>query len=366
MKGITVRNNHIQITLSFNNRKYSKTLRISPSTSNLKYAQRQREAWLHELTLGSTPEAFQKKESLLISSLLTEWLKEKENDVKASTYDDYRKSVSLLKIHFGSFNVADLKITDIKNFCNNSDAGAKRLNNLLSPLRQVLQEAVDGDDHASLTRNILKGWACKKKNGEYLKRINPFNIDEQRAILSVLTGQSKNLIQFAFWTGLRTSEYIALKWSDVNFDNRTVNIVRARTQAGKVAEVPKTSAGERTIKLLDHAYSALLAQKEFTFDLNEEIFHHPKYNIPWKGDQQIRKTLWIPAIKEAGVLYRNPYQTRHTYASMMLSAGEHPMWVATQMGHADWRMIGKIYGKWMPDAMPKSGQKAEAVFGIKS
>ncbi|WP_316867790.1 site-specific integrase [Ralstonia mannitolilytica] len=33
--------------------------------------------------------------------------------------------------------------------------------------------------------------------------------------------------------------------------------------------------------------------------------------------------------------YRKPYQTRHTYASMMLSAGEYLMWVARQMGHAN-------------------------------
>jgi len=36
------------------------------------------------------------------------------------------------------------------------------------------------------------------------------------------------------------------------------------------------------------------------------------------------------------------------------------------MGHTDWTMIGKKYGKWMPDAMPESGQKAVAVFDIKS
>lgn len=47
---------------------------------------------------------------------------------------------------------------------------------------------------------------------------------------------------------------------------------------------------------------------------------------------------------------------------MMLSAGEHPMWVANQMGHADWTMIAKIYGKWMPDASPDAGSKAEAIF----
>jgi hypothetical protein len=26
-------------------------------------------------------------------------------------------------------------------------------------------------------------------------------------------------------------------------------------------------------------------------------------------------------------------------------------------------MIARTYGKWMPDAMPDAGQKAEAIFG---
>lgn len=50
------------------------------------------------------------------------------------------------------------------------------------------------------------------------------------------------------------------------------------------------------------------------------------------------------ALKKAGVRYRRPYQTRHTFASMLLSAGEHPMWVAQQMGHSDWTMIAQVYG----------------------
>lgn len=47
----------------------------------------------------------------------------------------------------------------------------------------------------------------------------------------------------------------------------------------------------------------------------------------------------------------------------MLSAGEHPMWVARQMGHAAWTMIARVYGKWMPDADLHAGMKAVAIFG---
>jgi integrase len=49
----------------------------------------------------------------------------------------------------------------------------------------------------------------------------------------------------------------------------------------------------------------------------------------------------------------------------MLSSGEHPMWVAQQMGHADWSMIIRRYGRWMPDADDQAGSRAEAVYGKK-
>lgn len=53
---------------------------------------------------------------------------------------------------------------------------------------------------------------------------------------------------------------------------------------------------------------------------------------------------------------------------MMLSAGEHPMWVAKQMGHADWTMIARVYGRWMPSADTEAGNRAVEKFageGIK-
>lgn len=37
--------------------------------------------------------------------------------------------------------------------------------------------------------------------------------------------------------------------------------------------------------------------------------------------------------------------------------------VATMMGHIDWTMIAKTYSKWMPEAMPQAGNKAEELFG---
>jgi integrase len=105
------------------------------------------------------------------------------------------------------------------------------------------------------------------------------------------------------------------------------------TEASKGgAEISKTAAGRRAVKLLGPALAALKAQKGHTFSAGDEVFQNPRTLKRWAGDGPIRKTMWGHAVKKAGVRYRRPYQTRHTYASMMLSASEHPMWVAQQIG----------------------------------
>jgi integrase len=116
------------------------------------------------------------------------------------------------------------------------------------------------------------------------------------------------------------------------------------------------------LKPLGPALDALQAQKPHAFMKGGVVFENPRTGEAWKGDQPIRYGVWVPAIRKAGVRYRRPYQTRHTYASMMLSAGESPMWVAQQMGHSDWTMIARIYGRWVPEAAPDAGQKAVKIF----
>ncbi|MEP7062875.1 MAG: hypothetical protein ABI881_10780, partial [Betaproteobacteria bacterium] len=50
------------------------------------------------------------------------------------------------------------------------------------------------------------------------------------------------------------------------------------------------------------------------------------------------------------IRYREPYQTRHTFASQALMAGANPMWVARQLGHKNMGMLLKAYGKWIDRA----------------
>ena len=138
------------------------------------------------------------------------------------------------------------------------------------------------------------------------------------------------------------------------------------TRASKgTAEDTKTVSGCRDVKLLEPARAALMAQKQHTFLAGAEIFQNPGWRTNaasrWKGDDQIWEA-WGTTLKNAKVRYRNPYQTRHTYASMMLSAGQSEMWVAKQMGHSDTASIRRNYGRWIAPPDSDAGSRAVEKF----
>lgn len=108
----------------------------------------------------------------------------------------------------------------------------------------------------------------------------------------------------------------------------------------------KTNAGIRAVELQAKAKESLRDQYHYTNEA-EYVFQDSRTKRPWKSDQPLRKRVWIPALKKAEIEYRNPYQTRHTFVSMMLGRGENPLWVANQMCHGDWGEIRKTYGRWI-------------------
>lgn len=245
--------------------------------------------------------------------------------------------------------MVDLTSSHIKAWIGTLSITNKRINNVLIPLRTIFGDAfADG----LIERNPIDRITNLAVRFD---EPQPFTPDEIERILKELPPQGQNLIQFAVWTGLRTSELIALEWGDIDWKKELVRVRRACVN--KITKQPKTMAGERDVKLFPPALDALRQQKPFSFLANARVFLNPRTNQPWDTDGQIRKTLWEPALKKAGVVYRNPYQTRHTYASTLLSAGENPLWVAQQMGHKDWGMIRKRYGRWIPEVDSSAGGK---------
>ncbi|OQY18130.1 MAG: hypothetical protein B6I36_07665 [Desulfobacteraceae bacterium 4572_35.1] len=370
----------IEITFKYKGKRCRERLKLKPTAANLKRASRHREAVVDAIETGAFDYAATFPNSKRVAkfsnngpetttgTFLTNWLEDKKPTLKASTYEDYLKTIkNRLVPEFGDIPLADLRRADVREWVSGLDCSRKRIANLISPLRSALEDAVE-DDY--IQSNPLAGWSYKKKEQPKAQHVEPLTREEQSAILAAATGQFKNLVQFAIWSGLRTSEMIGLLWDDIDFIESEIRVSKAETAAAIKAatndderkEKTKTVSGDRTVKMLPPAREALLAQRKFTALAGERVFHHPKYNKPWSGDKQIRESYWRPLLKKAGVSYRNPYQTRHTYASMMLSAGEPLAWVANQMGHSDTHMTTKAYARWVPNALPKAGNKAVKMF----
>jgi hypothetical protein len=51
----------------------------------------------------------------------------------------------------------------------------------------------------------------------------------------------------------------------------------------------------------------------------------------------LRERVWRPALRRGGLRARTLYQTRATFATLMLELGESPGWVAQQLGHTQRR-----------------------------
>lgn len=364
----------IEITFQYQGQRCRERIPLKPTPANLRRAEGHRAAVLEAIVRGAfdyaatfpdSPNA--KKFATVpgqvetVEDYLERWLKGKERHLKKSSWDGYRKVVDNLLIpQFGSTMLADWKRKDFREWLDGMDVTNKRFANILSVARAALTDAVQDE---LIDTNPLYGWSYSRPGAPKAEDdIDPFSEGEQQAIMRICEPMMANQVRFAFWTGLRPSELIALDWADVDWQRGVVVVRKAMTTAGKgEIEDTKTRAGRREVKLLGPALAALEAQRTHTQMAGDPIFLHPRARVRWTGDQQIRDE-WLRLLKVAKVRYRRPYQTRHTYASMMLSAGEHPMWVAKQMGHGDWTMIARIYGRWMPSADTEAGSKAEAKF----
>ncbi len=363
----------IEITFQYQGVRCRERIALKPTTANLKKAEQHKAAIEYSIANGTFDYAatFPKSKRAIgfkqvdarqtIGEYLDYWLERKTPTLKSSTVAFYATTIrAILKPMFGDLPMHELSKKIIREKFSTYQVVNKTLMNVQSCFRSALNDAVEDE---ILDSNPLSGWTYK--NREQLKEeddVDPFTREEQQAILAAARGDTWPQLQFSFWTGLRPSELIALEWGDIDWIAGEIRIVRAKTRAAKEPESTKTLAGRRTVKMLAPAREALLKQKELTFLAGGRVFLNTITGEPWKHAGYIYRVIWVPAMKKSGVRWRRPYQSRHTYASMMLSAGEHPMWVAKQLGHKDWTMIAKVYGRWMPSADVGAGGRAEALF----
>jgi integrase len=69
----------------------------------------------------------------------------------------------------------------------------------------------------------------------------------------------------------------------------------------------------------------------------------------------LRDDIWYPTLSKAKLPRRTMYQTRHTFASNALAAGESPAWVADMLGHKSTEMVFTVYARYIPNRTRRDG-----------
>lgn len=69
----------------------------------------------------------------------------------------------------------------------------------------------------------------------------------------------------------------------------------------------------------------------------------------------LREKIWYPTLDAGKLRRRTFYQTRHTFASNALAAGENPKWVADMRGHKSTEVLFDVYEKYIPRRTRRDG-----------
>ncbi|HBL5023690.1 site-specific integrase [Enterobacter hormaechei] len=366
-RGVTIRKHSsgetINITFTYKGVKCREPLsNLEVNNKNLKYAERTLGEIHNKIERGTFiyAEYFPRSVRLKIfgnaatgktvKMYLDEYLKICETrNLSPSTIGGYKKCRSALsELHI--FPASELTPAALKTWIQNQKTTLKTIRNQLSFLRSSLDEAVtDGVLQINPVSQVTASrYQSKKSDEESTYIVDPLSPAEVSALLkSAGNKQWENLFRFALQTGLRSSELCALRWRDIDFVEKTAHVQSASVSG--VTKGTKTKAGTRKVELTEEAMIALNEQKPFSFMKNGCVFEDPKTNKPWASADAIRKKAWVPTLRKAGIRYRNPYQTRHTFATRMISCGVNLFWLAAQMGHKGPEMLFRHYGRYLKD-----------------
>jgi integrase len=157
----------------------------------------------------------------------------------------------------------------------------------------------------------------------------------------------------ALFTGLRRGELLALRWSHVDLDAKTLQVREAleETKAGVNIKAPKTRAGRRDIALPDVVVDALREHRRSQLELrlklglgklsdNDHLFATIDGRLP---SPRAFSAEWADVAASIGMPGVTFHALRHTHASQLIAAGVDVVTISKRLGHASPNITLSVY-----------------------
>jgi integrase len=279
------------------------------------------------------------------SDYLKQWLNDSvKGSVQPVTFDSYEMLVTKHVIPaIGNVKLAKLTPAHLQGFYRS------KLDEGLSPrtvqyLHVVLHRALKQALRWGLVpRNVAEAVDPPKVPK---KDVTPLSPDQARVFLEAARGDRlAALYVLAIHTGMRQGELLALRWDDVDLED---GVLRVRGT--------KTARSRRTVKLSKTALEAL--RDHLTHQLEEIDRMGGRYQdrglvfATEVGTTLNRHNLtqrsFKPLLKKAGLPEIRFHDLRHTCATILLKAGQHPKFVQEMLGHATIAITLDAYSHVLP------------------
>ena len=287
----------------------------------------------------------------------------KKNVLKPSSFDREVRTGNLINKYIGNYTFEQLSTqfiqTELINKLKDDNYSYSTIHKVYVLLNECLKYAVDTDKLEKNPCRLVKQppkKMFKKKEIRWLSE-DEIKLFKEQAVCKYKTGNDRYIyglpISLIIYTGLRCGELAALKWSDIDFENKKIyvrkNIVtiydyedtERKTRKVNLQASTKTSDG-RTIPLIKSAEDILNSIKSKYQEINSDGF------IINNSDKMVHvDTLsdsYTNIAKTAGI--KNPlgiHTLRHTFASLLIKKGVDIKIVSDILGHKDVSFTYNIY-----------------------
>lgn len=269
-----------------------------------------------------------------------DWLQDKKAELELSTYLEYE---SVLKKHFYPV-IGHEPFSKITKPMIRKIISAKRaegysngtVRNMLAPVRAMYNQAID--DGEPIANPAAKLGVQKR----YESKIDPYNREEVSAMLQkalALIPHYYPLFLCAVRTGMRQSELIALRPSDIDYEKGLIHVQRALSRG-----VLKTTKSRKP-RWVDMS-------KQLSGVLHEMGRKGEEWQFQTPGGTQLDRhnlgKVWRQFLKDAK-LRPIPFKNlRHSFASIHIASNQSLAYIRDQLGHSSIEITVNIYGHLVP------------------
>lgn len=283
-----------------------------------------------------------------LDKVIAEWLSFHRTEISESTYYSYKIICPSLSDYFMGIPICNVNTLAINLFI--MAMKEKGMTNAaVYNYCRVLKLCFDyACANGYISSNPVSN-ACVPKLPKHAE-VFPFTIEEVSMLLNLDYLQwVKDGVVIAFFTGMRMGEIYALKWTDINFENKFIMVQRSQSRACSniTIKTTKTACGIRRIDIGKYLINYLKSMEEhsdseYVFSPADGYTKYP-FRVPWNLSWHIKQMCVM-----AGIPPRSFHAFRHTHATILLSKGVHPKVVQERLGHSDVSITVMTYSHVSP------------------